>query len=106
MSILKKQTKQQPGEFEWDEGNKTKNVVKHGVRNKESEQIFFNNPTIFEDKKHSKIQETRLYAYGTTDKGRLLTVVFTIRNKRIRVVSARPMGKRERKDYLTWKKEN
>jgi uncharacterized DUF497 family protein len=36
---------------------------------------------------------------GHTDAGRLLTVVFTVRGTRIRVISARAMSKRERKIY-------
>jgi uncharacterized DUF497 family protein len=30
--------------FEWDEGNSAKNEAKHGVTDRESEEIFFNKP--------------------------------------------------------------
>ena len=39
------------------------------------------------------------FALGETDIGRLLFVVFTIRNNLIRVISARDMNRRERKVY-------
>ena len=86
--------------FEWDRGNETKNPAKHGVSNKEAEQVFFNNPKIFDDEQHSTKRERRYFAYGRTNKNRLLTIVFTIRGKSIRVISARPMGRREKRDYL------
>jgi len=50
------------------------------------------------DKKHSEI-ETRFYALGHTDLDRKLFIVFTIRNKKIRIISARDMSKKERKIY-------
>jgi uncharacterized DUF497 family protein len=51
-----------------------------------------------EDKKHST-EESRYYALGHTDAERLLFVVFTIRRNHIRVISARPMSKKERAIY-------
>jgi predicted DNA binding CopG/RHH family protein len=47
------------------------------------------------DLKHSR-SEPRFIALGRTDGGRRLTIVFTIRGPRIRVISARPMSKAER----------
>ncbi len=32
--------------FEWDKGNSTKNEAKHGVTDRESEEIFFNTPLV------------------------------------------------------------
>ena len=87
--------------FEWDEGNKDKNWIKHKVSNSECEKIFFNQPLIVNfDEKHSET-EARFYALGHTDLYRELFIVFTIRNKRIRVISARDMSKKERKIYET-----
>ena len=87
--------------FEWDEGNKDKNWIKHKVSNSECEEIFFNQPLIVNfDEKHSET-EARFYALGHTDLYRELFIVFTIQNKRIRVISARGMSKKERKIYET-----
>lgn len=87
--------------FDWDEGNLLKNWDKHRVSASECEQIFFNRPLVaISDEKHSK-NEVRFYALGQTDIGRLLFVVFTIRNKSIRVISARDMNRKERKVYET-----
>ena len=85
--------------FEWDEGNRDKNWIKHKVGNSECEEIFFNQPLIVNfDERHSKA-EVRFYALGHTDLHRKLFMVFTIRNKKIRVISARDMSKKERKIY-------
>ena len=85
--------------FEWDKGNKDKNWIKHQVTNSECEQIFFNRPLIVQcDEKHSNI-ENRYYALGVTDLGRRIFVVFTVRNKKIRIISARDMSRKERKVY-------
>jgi len=85
--------------FEWDEGNKDKNWLKHKVSNSECEEIFFNQPLIVHfDKNHSK-SETRFYALGHTDLTRKLFIVFTLRNRKIRVISARDMSRKERKIY-------
>ncbi len=85
--------------FEWDNGNIYKNEKKHGIYWSEIEEIFFNEPLlIFEDFKHSQ-KECRCYALGVTDERKPLFVVFTIRNNKIRVISARKMNKKERKIY-------
>jgi uncharacterized DUF497 family protein len=82
-------------EFEWDEGNAAKNWTKHGVTQRECEEIFFRNPLIAGDPAHS-LSEPRWFALGLTAADRPLTIIFTVRGNRIRVVSARPMSRRER----------
>ncbi len=85
--------------FDWDISNKTKNHDKHDVLWWECEQVFFNAPLLlYEDIKHSKA-ESRFYVLGKTDFNRKLLIVFTIRNKLIRVISARDMHKKERNVY-------
>jgi len=85
--------------FEWDAGNVDKNWLKHKVSNVECEEVFFNEPLlIVRDLTHSS-QEPRFYALGRTDAGRRLFVVFTTRGQLIRVISARDMSRRERKEY-------
>ena len=87
--------------FEWDSGNLLKNWENHRVSAPECEQVFLNKPLITgSDEKHSQT-EVRFYALGQTDTGRLLFVVFTVRENLIRVISARDMNKKERKVYST-----
>ena len=85
--------------FDWDEGNKQKNWEKHQVDFRECEEVFFNQPLlIYEDTKHSS-QEKRYYLLGRSDTDRTLFLVFTFRNNKIRVISARDQSKKERKIY-------
>jgi uncharacterized DUF497 family protein len=92
--------------FEWDEGNSQKNFIGHQVSDGECEQVFFNVPLIVhEDVKHAII-EKRWFLLGKTSSGRLLFLVFTIRNQLIRVISARDMNKKERQIYYGKVKEN
>lgn len=85
--------------FEWDQNNIEKNWEKHKVTPVECEQIFFNHPLIIaDDVKHSQI-EKRFYVLGKTDLNRALFVVFTIRKKKIRVISARDMNRKEKRSY-------
>lgn len=85
--------------FQWDEGNDTKNWIKHKVSKLESEQVFFNEPLLlFHDHKHSE-EEDRYYVLGHTDNHRKLMIVFTHRGSQIRIISARDMSEKERKIY-------
>ena len=84
--------------FDWDKANIKKNEIKHNVYYKECEQIFFDKPLYFRDEKHSKTED-RLYAIGETNKRRLLIIVFTKRDKNVRIISARNQSKKEKKLY-------
>jgi uncharacterized protein len=86
--------------FEWDDGNILKNEIKHSLAWQRIEEIFFNEPLIlFKDEKHSLDAECRCAALGRLDDGMWITVVFTKRKNKIRVISARPMSKKERGFY-------
>lgn len=85
--------------FQWDTGNSDKNLIAHNVEDWECEQVFFNKPLlILDDPRHSRT-ESRWAAFGATDAGRHLVVVFTIRGRLIRVISARDMNKKESAFY-------
>lgn len=80
--------------FDWDSGN-LEHIKKHEVGYLECEEVFYNEPSFFFDEKHSNTED-RILAYGISDENRLLTLVFTIRNNKIRVISARDQNKNER----------
>jgi uncharacterized protein len=87
-------------DFEWDSGNSMKNE-KHSVSDPEAEQVFFNQPLlVLEDSGHSA-SEARWHALGRTNEHRLLQVTFTMRadGSRVRVISARPMHRKEKRIY-------
>ena len=85
--------------FQWDEGNSTKNWESHQVSQTEAEQVFLNRPVVIGPAPARPEIELRHFALGRTDAGRLLTVFFTLRGSLLRVISARPMSRRERRDY-------
>ena len=86
--------------FDWDAGNSMKSE-KHSVGDIEAEQVFVNEPlVVVEDRVHSAA-EPRWHALGHTSEGRLLHVTFTLRagGTRVRIISARPMHRKEKKIY-------
>lgn len=85
--------------FDWDTGNSEKNWDKHQVTKIECEEIFFNAPLIVHaDPGHSS-SETRFYALGKTNADRKLFITFTLRQDKIRIISARDMSRKERVSY-------
>ena len=89
----------EPLEFQWDKGNIGKSLKKHKVEDKEAEEPFFDKDhKRFKDRLHSKGEE-RYRIVGQTKKGRLLFVVYTMRGRGIRIISARDINKKEVKLY-------
>jgi uncharacterized protein len=85
--------------FDWDDGNALKNWELHGVTPEEAEEVFFHEPLVVRsDVGHSEV-EKRHYALGQTGVGRRLFVAFTVRRKRIRVISVRDMNRNETVAY-------
>lgn len=96
-----------PIKFEWDKGNLTKNLDKHGVAAQESEELFSNDPfLISKDVKHSSKHESRYQALGQTKSKRKLFISFTIRGNKVRVISTRDMNRKEEKIYEAIKKHS
>jgi uncharacterized DUF497 family protein len=85
--------------FEWDEGNRDKNWINHQVSNTECEEVFFNLPLLLRPDLTHSTTEVRYFVLGQTNMGRNLFIVFTIRNDKIRIISARDMSKKERTAY-------
>lgn len=80
--------------FEWDKGNREK-PEKHGLSAEEVEEAFFDkNKVIFGDWKHSAIEE-RITLLGKTKKGRLINITYTVRKNIIRIITARPINRKE-----------
>lgn len=87
--------------FDWSGGNDEKNWKRHGVALAEAEQVLFNTPLLWGDDPPHSGRERRFYALGQTDEGRSLFIAFTLRGRRLRVVSARDMSRKERRTYRT-----
>src|SRR3990172_1002431 len=84
--------------FQWDEANWRKSELKHGVAAAEAEEVLLNHPVCQVDERHSRAEQ-RYLALGVTNDRRHLVVAFTVRRSVVRVISARPMSRRERAAY-------
>lgn len=87
-------------EFEWDSGNNQKSIKKHDVGLEEIEAVFEMKMAIPLGRQVSPVvEEERLCLIGPTDSGRMLSVVFTLRDGRVRPISGRTASKKERGLY-------
>jgi len=86
-------------EFEWDNEKAAHNARKHGVTFSEAATIFGDPLAItFGDPDHS-LGEERFITFGVSRSHRLLIVAHTDRGGRIRLISARPVTRAERRLY-------
>lgn len=93
-------------EFEWDEGNTQKSSAKHGVLPAEAEEVFaMGQAQPLGVQVSPAVSEERLGLVGSTYAGRILHVVFTFREGKVRVVSSRPAKRKERKSYEAYLRE-
>jgi uncharacterized DUF497 family protein len=85
-------------EFEWDPNKAASNRRKHGIS-------FIEAATVFGDGlsrtrlDRRAAHEDRCVTIGTSERGRLLVVVYAERGERIRVISARRATPNERRKY-------
>jgi len=85
--------------FQWDPRKATKNVARHGISFTEASTVF-GDPlasTIL-DPDHSA-DEARLLTIGRSTAGRLIVVSHTDREDEVRIISARPGTRGEKKRY-------
>ena len=78
-------------QFEWDEGNE-EHILRHDVYPEEAEHVFFNRPFI-------RRVGGRYEVMGQDDSSRYLFVVCVMRHDRVRVITARPMTRKEQRFY-------
>jgi len=85
--------------FEWDTGKAAANLGKHGVSFDEAATVFADVlSATARDPDHSR-GESRLLTFGMSSTGRILVVSHTDRGAIIRIISARPATRYERKIY-------
>jgi uncharacterized DUF497 family protein len=88
-----------PLSFEFDPDKAAANLKKHGVSFDEAATVF-NDPlsSTLPDDQHSN-DENRFITVGMSIKQRLLFVVYTETDSRIRLIGARPVTAVEREQY-------
>jgi len=86
-------------EFEWDPQKAEINLRKHGVSFAEAGTVFGDDFAITVPDPDHSIDEERYITVGRSNRGRLLMIAHTDRNDKTRIISARELTPRERKDY-------
>ena len=80
-------------DFWWDDDN-IEHIANHGVEPYEAEEVITNRPRL------KRARDRKYLAYGQTDVGRYLLVVFAPKTgDRIRVVTARDMTLAEKRAF-------
>jgi uncharacterized protein len=86
-------------EFEWDRDKAKRNIKKHGVSFEEAMTVFADPLSLtIHDPEHSD-EEDRYVILGESSRQRLLVVVFTDRDDRIRIITASVATRQERKNH-------
>ena len=85
--------------FEWDENKARENLKKHKVSFEEAKTVF-NDPFLltYPDLDNSETEE-RYVNIGVSAKDRILVLIHTERQGKIRIISCRKATVRERRDY-------
>ena len=86
-------------QFWWDEQN-IEHIANHGVEPYEAEEVIDDDPFI------TKVGGDKYVAYGQSDGGRYLLVVFAPKSEqRLRVITARDMTNAEKKQFRQRKRK-
>lgn len=83
--------------FDWDDGNWPK-CGKHGLLKSDIAFVLNNNPLIGKARS-AKDGEQRFQAVGVSKSGQTIFIVFVVRHRKIRPISARPMHSKEVRKY-------
>jgi len=84
-------------EFEWGESKARRNVEKHGITFEEAAEAFLD--PFYQMGDASVNDERRDFILGYSLAQRLLLAIYTERDERTRIISARPATRSERKLY-------
>lgn len=87
-------------EFDWDDAN-LKHIARHGLTPEEAEDALLIEPLEADVQEHES--EQRVLCFGRAKTGRLLTVVYSERRGKIRVITAYEMTKRQQRLYFEGK---
>jgi uncharacterized protein len=89
--------------FEWDARKAAVNRTKHGVSFEEAVTVFGDPDALDGPDLHHSERESRFLRLGRAVTGRVLIVAYTLRRRdgdeRIRIISARRAGRKERAAY-------
>ncbi len=82
--------------FDWDEDKRSSTLAKHGIDFEDAVRIFDGRPVVHAPSKYPN--EERWIATGKLS-GQMLSVVYTFRDNKIRIITARRARKNEKRKY-------
>ena len=89
-------------EFEWDEGKRAATLQKHGIDFEDAAHLW-RGPHIDPARQSVRAGEQRTTAIGMADIAghgtAIVAVIYTVRDYRIRIITARPATRHERAAY-------
>ena len=85
--------------FEWDEKKAEANIEKHGVNFDEATTVFIDPLSITILDPDYSVDEQRYIGIGSSERGRVLVVVYTEHGTNIRIINCRKTTSSERKLY-------
>jgi len=88
-------------QFDWNVEN-IRHLARHDILPAEAEQVLKNRPRDIESQLRNG--EERVAQVGETDEGRILIVVSTMQDRKVRVVTAWPAKDRLRRYFLSQKR--
>jgi uncharacterized DUF497 family protein len=84
-------------DFDWNDAN-VEHIARHGIVPQEAEDAVRIEPLEADVQQHEG--ESRVLCFGRTKSGRLLSVLYTVRQGRIRVLTAYQITKRQQQSYF------
>jgi uncharacterized protein len=85
--------------FSWDPKKAGANLRKHRVSFEEASTVFRDVFSVTGSDPDHSVEEHRFVTFGNSNQDRLLVVSHTQESDKIRIISARPMTRQERKIY-------
>ena len=83
--------------YQWDSNKATSNLSKHGIDFADAVSAFSDDLAIMVEDR--RFDEERFVVIGSDAFGRVLVIVYTLRDREIRLISARKATRVERKQY-------
>jgi uncharacterized protein len=85
--------------FVWDAVKAAENVLRHGISFEEAATVFEDTLSATGPDPDHSFDEERFVTLGVSSRGRLLAIAYTERDDTIRIISARPVTRIERRLY-------
>lgn len=84
--------------FEWDENKNSSNKEKHGIDFNDAKNVFKDENRKITSDIRKNYGENRWKIIGKIY-GTIISVIYTMRNKAVRIISARKSSRKEREEY-------